>query len=145
MDPTHNTSPDESALPNVPPQIQANGGAFVAAPPISPAPAPGAASPVAPPPSDGWLPPTVPVQAGGQAANQGGSSQAGTAQAPSLNVSAPHIADDGDVIEKEWVDRAKQIVAHTRQDPYRQTKELHKFKAEYMQKRYNKTIEAVEE
>ncbi|MDB5181761.1 MAG: hypothetical protein JWP13_524, partial [Candidatus Saccharibacteria bacterium] len=32
-----------------------------------------------------------------------------------------------------------------RQDPHQQTKELHKFKAEYMQKRYNKTIKAVEE
>jgi hypothetical protein len=61
------------------------------------------------------------------------------------NVQAPSIADDGDVIEKEWVDRAKQIVASTRQDPYRQTLELHKFKSEYLQKRYNKTIEAVEE
>jgi hypothetical protein len=55
------------------------------------------------------------------------------------------VADDGDLIEKEWVTRAKQIVDRTRQDPYQQTKELHKFKAEYMKKRYNKIIEPVEE
>lgn len=55
------------------------------------------------------------------------------------------IADDGDIIEKEWVMKAKQIVERTRHDPHLQTKELHKFKAEYMKKRYNKTIQPVEE
>jgi hypothetical protein len=148
MDPTHNTSPDESALPNVPPQFPpisgASASAFnvpafggqVAGPEVAPAPA-------TPPPSDGWLPPTVPVQPSG--AGNGQASNGQTSSTPGLHVPTPQIADDGDVIEKEWVEKAKQIVAHTRQDPYRQTKELHKFKAEYMQKRYNKTIEAVDE
>lgn len=100
-----------------------------------------AAAPVSP--TDGgaaWLPPTVPLQP------QGNPSVAAAPSASSGTViPAPDIADDGDLIEKEWVVRAKQIVDRTRQDPYQQTKELHKFKAEYMKKRYNKIIEPVEE
>lgn len=49
-------------------------------------------------------------------------------------------ADDGDVIEKEWVLRVRQIIAETAQDPYQQNKQLTELKAEYMQKRYGKTI-----
>jgi hypothetical protein len=146
MDPTQNTSPDESALPNVPPQLEAGATSFDMStvgdvPP--PMPQIGQVPPTPPPVSGAaasWLPPTVPVQASDQGMNGGQSSQ--TSQ---LNIPAPSIADDGDVIEKEWVDRAKEIVARTRQDPYNQTRELHKFKAEYLQKRYNKTIEAVQE
>jgi hypothetical protein len=157
MDPTQDTSPHESALPNVSPQPQAGAGtagappiganqlAPLAAPPVPSvpstpsAPANPAVSPPAPSAASSWAPPAAPGQSGNK------DSGAGTPQAPKINVSAPAIADDGDVIEKEWVEKAKQIVARTRQDPYNQTKELHKFKAEYMQKRYNKTIEAVEE
>ena len=52
----------------------------------------------------------------------------------------PMTADDGDLIEKEWVNKAKKIVESFREDPHRQSKELTLFKADYMQKRYNKTI-----
>lgn len=48
--------------------------------------------------------------------------------------------DDGDLIEKAWVEKAKQIVERTRDDPFRQTEELTIFKADYMKKRYGKTI-----
>jgi hypothetical protein len=54
--------------------------------------------------------------------------------------SSQTIADDGDLIEKEWVDKAKKIVEHTRDDPYRQSEELTVVKAEYMKKRYDKTV-----
>lgn len=54
--------------------------------------------------------------------------------------STPQIADDNDLIEKEWVIKAKQIVAATKEDPYTQNKELSKFKADYLKKRYNKDI-----
>lgn len=86
-----------------------------------------------------WLPPTVPVSAAGAKA-AGAASQPGQTMVP-----VPAAADDGDLIEKEWVHKAKRIVEQTRQDPYKQTKELHKFRAEYMKKRYNKIIEPVEE
>jgi hypothetical protein len=49
-------------------------------------------------------------------------------------------ADDKDLIEKEWVTKAKAIVERTREDPYKQSEELSLLKADYLQKRYNKTI-----
>jgi hypothetical protein len=133
MDPNQNTGPDESVMPNVPPQPQAE---------VDTGGMPSTSVPSAPPPAAAWLPPNV----AHQPATGGASSGNGTAAQPiDVNVPAPAVADDGDVIEKEWVEKAKQIVARTRQDPYNQTRELHKFKAEYMQKRYNKTIEAAPE
>lgn len=51
-----------------------------------------------------------------------------------------NIPDDGDLIEKDWVNKAKAIVEHTRDDPYKQSEELTVFKAGYMKKRYDKTI-----
>lgn len=133
-------NPDQDNPPTIhmPPQqsggVTADAGGF----PVSGF-APPADAPSTPPPaSASWLPPTVPVHPTEQGTDTSG-------QNHQTLVSAPTVADDGDVIEKEWVMRAKQIVDKTRQDPYNQTKELHKFKAEYMQKRYNKTIKAVEE
>lgn len=62
------------------------------------------------------------------------------AVAPTLNV--PDEAADVDLIEKEWVEKAKQIVEHTIDDPYTQQEELGKIKAEYLKKRYNKDVGA---
>lgn len=50
------------------------------------------------------------------------------------------VIDDPDLIEKEWVHKAKQIVERTREDPHQQSKELTIFKADYMQQHFNKTI-----
>jgi hypothetical protein len=55
-----------------------------------------------------------------------------------------NVIEDRDLIEKEWVDKAKQIVERTRDDPHLQSKELTVFKAGYMQKQYNKTIKLSE-
>jgi len=68
--------------------------------------------------------------------------QSGVAQTTS--VSTPTVADDNDLIEKEWVNKAKQIVERTKEDPHQQNKELTVFKADYLQKRYNKTIKLSE-
>lgn len=57
----------------------------------------------------------------------------------------PQIADDTDLIEKEWVIKAKEIIARTRQDPHRQNKEVEQMKADYMKKRYNKDIKLTED
>jgi len=59
--------------------------------------------------------------------------------------SAPQIADDTDLIEKEWVTIAKEIVARTTHDPHLQNKEMNKFKADYLKKRYNKEIKLGED
>ena len=58
--------------------------------------------------------------------------------------SNPSVADDADLIEKEWVQKAKQIIAHTLNDPFLQSKEINLFKADYMQKRYNKVLKQSE-
>lgn len=58
--------------------------------------------------------------------------------------SNPVLAEDVDLIEKEWVDKAKAIVNHTRDDPHRQNKEINKMKADYIKKRYNKDIQVSE-
>lgn len=52
----------------------------------------------------------------------------------------PQIADDTDLIEKEWVEKAKEIVFQTSQDPHLQNKEMNKVKVEYLKKRYNKDL-----
>ncbi len=49
----------------------------------------------------------------------------------------PLIADDNDLIEKEWVEKAKQIVEQTKNDPHLQNEEINKVKADYLKKRYN--------
>jgi hypothetical protein len=57
----------------------------------------------------------------------------------------PLTADDADLIEKEWVVRAKAIVEKTKNDPHLQNEEMSKFKAEYIKKRYNKDVKVNEE
>ncbi len=49
-------------------------------------------------------------------------------------------AADSDLIEKQWVDKAKEIVAETKSDPYKQKHEMSKAKADYVQKRFKKTL-----
>lgn len=53
-------------------------------------------------------------------------------------------ADDADLIEKEWVERAKSVVSQTHDDPHRQKSEVSKVKADYIQKRFNKIIKTDE-
>lgn len=52
----------------------------------------------------------------------------------------PPVADDVDLIEREWVHKAKEIVEQTQGDPYAQNKEISKVKADYIKKRYNKDV-----
>lgn len=58
-------------------------------------------------------------------------------------IPVPEEAGDNDLIEKEWVLKAKQIVEHTAEDPFVQQQELSKIKADYMKKRYNKDLGTV--
>lgn len=56
------------------------------------------------------------------------------------NTDNPKIADDNDLIEKEWIIKAKEIVARTANDPYLQSKAMNEFKADYLKKRSNKEL-----
>lgn len=98
-----------------------------------------------------YAPPSGGGQTAGQSQTQGqsvptvdlsaGSSGSTAASAgPSVQSNTPQLAGDQDLIEKEWVAKAKQIVEKTRDNPYEQSQELTIFKADYLQKRYQKTI-----
>ena len=52
----------------------------------------------------------------------------------------PLMAGDDDLIEKEWVDKAKKIVQQTKSDPYAQEKEVSRLQADYIKKRYGKDV-----
>jgi hypothetical protein len=57
-----------------------------------------------------------------------------------VNSSNPSTADDVDVIEKEWVDAAKNIVQKTKSDPYQQEQEIEKLQIDYLKKRYGREL-----
>ncbi len=57
--------------------------------------------------------------------------QAATAASTTANV---------DVIEKEWVEKAKSIVAKTKDNPREQAEELTGMKREYIEKRFGKSL-----
>lgn len=59
---------------------------------------------------------------------------------PSDDTSSGLTAAEIDRIEKEWIDKAKSIVAKTSDDPFEQNSEMSKVKADYIKKRFNKTI-----
>ena len=81
--------------------------------------------PVQPPPADDQL--TVPI-----------SPPADTVQDDNL----PTVAEDVDVIEKEWVSKAKQVIARTKDDPHAQEAAFEKLQQEYLKKRYGKEIKS---
>ncbi|MDB5165117.1 MAG: hypothetical protein JWM00_7 [Candidatus Saccharibacteria bacterium] len=56
----------------------------------------------------------------------------------------PLTANDDDLIEKEWVDNAKKIIAETRDDPHRREREVGKLQADYLRKRYGKELGVIE-
>ena len=58
--------------------------------------------------------------------------------------SLPDVAADDDVIEKEWVNKAKHIIAETTDDPYRREEAIKQLQKDYMRKRYNKEMGASE-
>ena len=58
---------------------------------------------------------------------------------------APLLASDDDLIEKEWVDKAKKILAETRDDPYKREYEISRLQIEYIRKRYGREIGQAED
>ncbi len=56
------------------------------------------------------------------------------------DASTPIAAADDDLIEKEWVDKAKNIIEETKDDPYRREQEVGKLQREYIKKRYGRDI-----
>lgn len=52
----------------------------------------------------------------------------------------PVAANDDDTIEKEWVDRAKQVIAQTKDNPYAREKAIAELQRDYLMKRYGRQI-----
>ena len=57
---------------------------------------------------------------------------------------SPLVAADEDVIEKEWVDKAKKIILETKDDPYARSSRVNELQKDYLKKRYNKELGASE-
>ncbi|UTX51256.1 hypothetical protein KI440_03580 [Candidatus Saccharibacteria bacterium TM7i] len=55
-------------------------------------------------------------------------------------VGSPMVAADEDLIEKEWVDKAKEIIQRTGDDPYARSAQVSELQRSYLQKRYGKTV-----
>lgn len=74
-----------------------------------------------------------------------GPAQASPVQQDSSGLgTTPLVAADEDLIEKEWVDKAKAIVEHTKDDPYKRTQQVNELQRDYLQKRYGKVVGASE-
>jgi hypothetical protein len=58
---------------------------------------------------------------------------------PSATI-APIAANDDDLIEKEWVDRAKKIIAETKDDPYKREEAVNQLQKDYQRKRYGREL-----
>lgn len=54
----------------------------------------------------------------------------------------PTAANDDDVIEKEWVDRAKQVILQTKDNPYAREKAIGELQRDYLAKRYGRHVGA---
>jgi len=63
-----------------------------------------------------------------------------TSSQPQADDSSPLVAGDDDVIEKEWVEKAKSIIAATKDDPYRREQEISRLQIDYLRKRYGREI-----
>ena len=68
-------------------------------------------------------------------------SSTSSGMAPSQTANAGDQADD---LDKEWIAKAKMIVEQTKNDPYTQSKEIAKVKADYLRIRYNKHVKVVQ-
>lgn len=62
--------------------------------------------------------------------------------APVISNNNPTVASDLDIIEKEWVDKAKKIVRETQDDPYQQGKKISELQSDYIDKRYGRELGA---
>ncbi|NCU38450.1 hypothetical protein EOL96_05340 [Candidatus Saccharibacteria bacterium] len=64
--------------------------------------------------------------------------------ASASNDDTPLVAADEDLIEQEWVEKAKNIITSTRDDPYRREQEVKRLQIDYIKKRYGKSIGSVD-
>ncbi len=59
---------------------------------------------------------------------------------PVSTTTSPVTASDDDLMEKEWVDRAKKIVSDTLDDPYTQENAVVQLQRDYQKKRFGREL-----
>lgn len=59
--------------------------------------------------------------------------------------SSPGDSSNTDELDRQWIQKAKMIVAQTKANPYIESHELGRVKADYMKIRYNKEIKIPED
>lgn len=92
--------------------------------PVAPVPAPAAAQNVSVPQQPAPVPASAPaVPAGAPAA-----------------VPTPAVADDVDVIEPEWIEKAEDVVRTHQGDPYGEEKAIEHLQVDYLKKRYGFSV-----
>ncbi len=64
---------------------------------------------------------------------------AGVLAAPATS-QLPAVASDVDVLEKEWVDHAQEIIKKTQDDPYREEEAVESLQRDYLKKRYGHDV-----
>lgn len=57
---------------------------------------------------------------------------------------SPATASDDDLIEKEWVDKAKKVIEETKDDPYQREQAVKELQADYLFKRYGRGAKAAQ-
>lgn len=57
-----------------------------------------------------------------------------------MSSTSPLYAKDSDIIEKEWIDQAKQIILDTADDPYLREQKIGDLQKDYIEKRYGRKI-----
>lgn len=57
-----------------------------------------------------------------------------------MHTTSAYSGDQADDLDREWIAKAKRIVEETKHDPYLQSKEIGKAKADYLRIRFNKHI-----
>jgi hypothetical protein len=110
--------------------------------------APVAAAPMQYQPQQGMAAPqAAPATQQPLAGTPGGSPYTGLPPvAPVADMSAASVQpEDETALDQEWVTKAREIVLRTHSDPYMQSQELSKIKAQYIKVRYNKDIKTAEE
>lgn len=105
--------------------------------PVVPETAPAPAAPIPP------APVTPPASAAPTPAPAPSAATPPAASAPATT--GPVIADDVDVIEKEWVDKAEQVVKANAEDPKKEEDAVEDLQIDYLKKRYGKDIKKLDQ
>lgn len=82
----------------------------------------------------------APVQQSVQPAPQPAATATPQSTATAVTFSDPAVAADQDKIEKEWVDKVKDVISKTQHDPWKQQMDISRMMRDYVQKRFGKTV-----